>query len=136
MSIWLLLFIILLIVELATVNLVTIWFAIGCIASYITSFFIDSWIIQLVIFIFISTVTLLLTKPIIKKVKKGIIENKDIIIDKIGIVTEDIDDLGNGRVIIDGITWKAVSNKVIEKNSKIVVKDIDGIKLLVEKRRD
>ena len=136
MSIWILLFIILLIIELATINLVTIWFAIGAVIAYICSFFVDSYSIQMFIFVISSIITLLLTKPVVKKIKKGICDDKDIIIGRVGEVVESIDDLGNGRVVIDGISWKATSDESIKKGCKIVVKDITGVKLLVERRRD
>lgn len=66
---WIILFLVLLLIELATVNLVSIWFAIGSLAAFITSFFTDSILIQLLIFVVISVVSLFITLPIVKKFK-------------------------------------------------------------------
>ena len=38
---------------------------------------------------------------------------------------------GTGRVIIDGDDWKAVSDMVIDKGQKVIVKSIDSIILTV-----
>ena len=48
------------------------------------------------------------------------------------IVAETIDaQKGTGRVIIDGDDWKAVSDMVIDKGQKVIVKSIDSIILTV-----
>ena len=67
---WFIAFVILLLIELVTVNLVTIWFAIGAVAAIITTIFTDSIMIQSIVFIVVSVLSLFITKPLIKKVKK------------------------------------------------------------------
>lgn len=66
---WIILFLILLFIELATVNLVSIWFAIGALGAFVTAFFTDSILIQLLVFVVISVVSLFVTLPIVKKFK-------------------------------------------------------------------
>ena len=66
---WIILFLILLFIELATVNLVSIWFAIGALGAFVTAFFTDSILIQLLVFVVISVVFLFVTLPIVKKFK-------------------------------------------------------------------
>lgn len=61
--------------------------------------------------------------------------NKDALIDKVGKVTQEIDNEKNtGRVSIDGDDWKAVSksNEIIEVGQKVKVIDIDSIVLIVQ----
>ena len=73
------------------------------------------------------------TKPVDKKT---IPTNIDSIIGKEGIVIETIDTIkGVGQVKLGGEVWSAksfVENVVIEKDTKVVVKEINGVKLVVE----
>ena len=51
---WFISFIVFLIIEALTVNLVTIWFAVGALAAIISCLFTDSIIIQAVVFVIVS----------------------------------------------------------------------------------
>ena len=114
---WLIIFIILVVIELLTINLVTIWFAIGALVAAITSLFTNSKIILCSIFTIVSIISLVLTKEIIKrtKSKKTIATNLDRIIGKVGIVTKDITTLEPGEVKVDGKYWSAISTSKIKK---------------------
>ena len=128
---WLVLFIVLVFIELATVNLVTIWFAIGSLVSFFVSLFSDNTSLQIGIFVVVSFIALLLTKKFVNKVKnKQIIPtNLDRVIGKIGIVTETISPLKIGEVKVDGKRWSAVSDTEIKLNEKVKILVIDGVKL-------
>ena len=54
----------------STINLVSIWFAIGAIVSMGVAYFTYNVLIQMIVFIVVSLVTLLITKPLVKKFKK------------------------------------------------------------------
>ena len=135
---WFISFLLFLFIELITVNLVTIWFAIGAIAALITSFFTDSYAIQVIVFIGVSIVTLIITKPIIKKFKlfKITPTNSDMVIGKSGIVTKKIESNKYGEIKIFGNTWTATSKKEIDVGVKVKVLSIEGVKLIVEKEED
>ena len=132
---WFIAFVILLLIELFTVNLVTIWFAIGAVAAIITSIFTDSVLIQSIVFVVVSVISLLITKPLIKKVKKFEVEptNSDRVIGKVGDVTKKIEKNKYGEVKVYGNTWTASSKDVIEVGERVKVLSIDGVKLIVEK---
>lgn len=135
---WFIIFLVLLGVEFATVNLVTIWFAIGSLAAVILSFFIDSVFIQSTTFIIVSLVALILTKPIIKKfniVQKNP-TNSDRFIGREGVVIKDIRDNEYGKVDVSGDVWTATSKSAIKEGTKVIVKDIEGVKLVVEKKEE
>ena len=66
---WLGLFVVLLIIEICTINLVSIWFAIGAFVSFFVSMFTENIFIQGAVFLVVSLLTLLVTKPFIKKMK-------------------------------------------------------------------
>jgi len=131
---WLIIFIFLIFVEMATVNLVSIWFAIGAIASCILSIYVDNLIIQLGCFVITSTICLILTKSIISKIKNHKITptNLDRVIGDIGIVTEDIDEFNNGEVKVDGKTWTATSKETLKVGTKVKIVSINGVKLNVK----
>lgn len=131
---WFVTFIVLLIIEIVTINLVSIWFAIGAIASMITSFFTNSIFIQLIVFIIVSLISLLITKPIIKKIKsKEIIPtNLDRVIGKSAIVTKEIKKDKYGEVKVLGSIWTACSDRDIDLGEKVKVLSIEGVKLIVK----
>lgn len=132
---WFIAFLILLGVEIITIGLVSIWFAIGALAALIISFFVDSIIVQLLVFISISIIALIITKPFIKKfkVQKIIPTNSDMVIGKIGDVTKKIEDNHYGEVKVFGNTWTAYSDEEIDVGSRVKVLKIDGVKLFVQK---
>ena len=65
--VWLGLLAFFVIVEAATANLLTIWFAAGSLVAFISSFFIENPIIQIVIFVVVSLIVLVALRPIAKK---------------------------------------------------------------------
>lgn len=132
---WFIAFIVLLFIELITVNLVTIWFAIGAIAALITTIFTDSVLIQAIVFIVVSAVALVIMKPIMKKFKVFNITptNSDRVIGKVGEVTKKIDTNKYGEVKIFGNAWTATSDEVIDVGERVRVLSIEGVKLIVKK---
>ena len=132
---WFILFVVLLIIELVTVNLVTIWFAAGAVAAMIATIFTDSLIYQMAVFLIVSFLSLLITKPFLKKLKKFEVEptNLDRVIGKIGEVTKSIDQDKYGEVKILGSTWTASSQSHINIGERVKVLSIDGVKLIVQK---
>ena len=133
--IWVIAFLGLLLVEFLTVGLVSIWFAVGALAALITSFVTDSVLIQTIVFIFVSVITLVATQPLIKKFKVTKFEptNSDRVIGKIAEVTKEIKPDKYGEVEIFGVAWMAASDSKQSVGTKVVVKKIDGNKLIVEK---
>lgn len=135
---WGLLFFVLLFVEIITVNLVSIWFAIGAIVSLIISLFTDSILIQLIAFIIVSIISLILTKPIVKKTVNSKVEatNLDRVIGKVGVVTKKIASDNYGEIKVLGTIWTAVSDEEINEKEKVVVNKIEGVKLVVSKKEE
>ena len=121
---WFIAFIILLIIELITVGLVTIWFAIGAIAAIIATIFTDSIICQ--------------TKPFVKKFKKFDVTptNSDRVIGKIGEVTKKITHNKYGEVSVLGSIWTATCDEELEEGDKVRILAIEGVKLIVKKEEE
>ena len=135
---WAALTVVLIIVEAVTVQLVTIWFAIGSLAALIANLAGANAVWQGIIFVVVSLAVLVLTRPYVKKAieKKTVPTNSDRCIGKEAIVSEKIDNrAGQGQVKIGGITWTARSedDSIIEPDEVVIVKKIEGVKVIVEK---
>ena len=135
---WLVLFIVLALFELATVNLVSIWFSLGALITTFVSLVTDNLMIHLAVFTISSILLLLLTKPFVKKMKKReeVPTNLDMVVGKTGVVTEKIEKDGIGEVKVLGKKWSAYSDKEVEENSKVKVLSINGVKLKVEEIKE
>ena len=132
---WLIIFIVLISTELLTINLVTIWFAFGALLALVVEVSFSNIVLDIITFVITSFLLIILTKPIIGrlKVKKVEATNLDMVINKIGIVTEDIKQDKIGEVKVLGKRWSAYSNTEIKKDEKVKILSIDGVKLKVEK---
>lgn len=137
-SVWLIIFVALVVFELATVNLVSIWFAVGALASFTISLFLEDSTIQIATFVIVSFISLVCTKSVVRKIRKGepVRTNLDRVIGQIGIVTEDISKLNPGEVKVDGKRWTAISNKKISAGSKVEILSIEGVKLSVKEVKE
>lgn len=136
MLFWLVIVIILGIIELITVNLVSIWFIASGIIALISSLFIDNIVIEFAIFVILGIIFMLLTKPFINNIKPNVKTNLDRIVGMTGIVTEEINKNKNGEVKVDGKLWTAYSDKKIKVGSTIVVLSINSVKLEVKEIKD
>lgn len=137
-EVWLIFFIILVIIELITVNLVTIWFALGALITSLVSLYTTDTVILLAFFVVTSLLLLILTKPVVKKlkVKKVVATNLDQVIGKTGIVSVPIEKDQIGEVKVLGKTWSAYSDKEILKDKKVKILSISGVKLKVEEKEE
>lgn len=140
--IWLLLVILLLVIEILTMGLTTIWFAGGAMAAFISTFFGAGAAAQRSIFIILSLVLLVITRPIAVSYMKGgkTKTNADSLIGRVALVTGDIDNLAqSGEVMIADISWTARSREdgcVIPSGSRVKICGIEGVKLIVEKTEE
>lgn len=135
---WFIIFLVLLVIELATVNLVSIWFAVGALSSMIAACFIEDITIQIIIFIIVSVIALLITKPFVSKLRIRKIQptNLDRVIGSEGVVMKDISKNSYGEVKVKGSIWTAMSDAEIEKGKEVKVLKIEGVKLLVEEIKE
>ncbi len=134
---WIVAIIVFGIVEAAAPGLVSIWFAIGGVAALITALFHGPLWLQVVWFLVVSVAALLITRPIAKKYINNRAQptNAGRVIGMTAIVTETIENnAGKGSVKVDGREWSArsVSGRVIPAGEETTVKNISGVKLLVD----
>ena len=136
--VWLIFGVGLLGIELATTELVVIWFALSALVLTIVTAIIDvhiAW--QITIFVLLSAVLLLCTRRAVRRLlrKHKISDtNLDLVLLHNGRVVTRIDnDLETGEVKINGLVWTArsVDGAVIEEGALVTVQEIQGNKLLV-----
>lgn len=135
---WLILVIVLSFIEIATVNLVSIWFVASGIVAMILSFFIEDMAIVSTIFAILGIILLIITRPIVNKLrsKDNVKTNLDRIIGEDAVVTEDILKNEIGEVKVDGKRWSAISKNKCLKGDIVKILKIDGVKLIVEKESE
>lgn len=125
------------IAEVATTQMISIWFSCASLVSLVLACFNAPRWAQFCVFVAMTALLLILTRPIVKKLKKQYVRtNADMNIGKTAIVTETIhNELSQGRATIGGVSWKAVSadGNVIEKDETVTIQDIEGAKLIVSR---
>lgn len=136
---WAALAIILIGSEIATVQLISVWFGAGSLVAFISSFFAIDFYVQVIIFITVSVVLLLATRPFVKKYLNSgghTKTNADSLIGKECVVKEEVNSLlGTGRVYVEGLAWSAKSTSpdiILKENETCVITDIQGVTLIIK----
>ena len=134
---WLTAVVLFAIVEAATMGINFIWFSVGSLAAMICAMLGGRIWLQAVVFVVVTAVTLLYTKPLVKKYIQGRHQptNADRIIGSTGVVTEDIDNMANvGQIRVNGQIWSAKSDcdAVIPAGTAVEVLSIAGVKAVVK----
>ena len=134
---WLIALALFVIVEAATVNLVSIWFAVGALAGLITSLFTEDLLYQLLVFALVSAAALAVTKPLVARMRSrkpaaalGLERN----IGRRAVVVQPVRPGVPGRVRLDGVDWnaQAVPGASFAPGDKCRVTAIRSTTLIVE----
>lgn len=134
--VWLVLTVVFLIAEAATVTMVSLWFAAGSLAAMVIALTGGSPAFQTTVFLAVSAVLLTALRPLVRKhiTPKLTATNIDSVIGSIGIVTVSIDNISAaGQVKLNGMEWTArsTSGEPIEAGTKVRVDKIEGVKVFV-----
>lgn len=132
--IWGLIVILLIILELMTIEIIAAWYAVGALVGLVISFISSSFLVEFFAFVIVGSILMYLfrNKTINFLKEKSILTSADKLIGEIGYVTKAIPKNGFGVVKVNNKKWTATSTKVISKDSKVVVDEVDGLKLKVE----
>lgn len=139
---WLVLLVVFIVIEIATMGLTTIWFAAGSIPAVIAAALQAPLIVQILLFATVSLLLLFFTRPIAVKYfnKDRVKTNAESIVGRTAIVISEIDNLeGIGQVTVSGQEWTARSRDdriTIPVGSVVTVLAINGVKLIVEERKE
>lgn len=139
--IWLGIFVLAFVVEAITQDLVSIWFGIGALVCVCISY-VTPWWVQIIVFVVISTITLIATRPLVKKIlsRQERKTNSDEFIGQKVKVIKDITKFDGGEVKLNGIIYTAIlrdadektinNDAIVEvvaiKGNRLVVKNIEG----------
>lgn len=135
--IWLVLIVIFVGVEIATVGLTSVWFAGGAVAGLFAQLLGMPVFGQVIIFIAVSAVLLIFTRPwALRYLKPRLVKtNYETVIGEEVCVTETIDNIrGSGTAVYKGQEWTArafEAEKCFEKGALVMVKEIRGVTLYV-----
>lgn len=137
--IWLVILILLVVIEIFTLGLTTIWFAGGALIAIIAAALGGPVWLQILLAGIVSAVLLFFTRPIaVKYFNRGREKtNAESLVGRQAIVTGEIDNLlGTGKVAVNGMEWTARSiadGQKISPGEVVTIRGISGVKLLVER---
>jgi membrane protein implicated in regulation of membrane protease activity len=138
--VWLIVLVVLVIIELLTMGLTTIWFAGGALVAAIASLFQTPLVLQVILFLIVSAILLFFTRPLAVKYfnKDRVRTNAESLVGRQAIVISEIDNLqGIGQVNVGGMEWSAktsVDGIRLPVGTVATVLAISGVKLVVEER--
>ena len=126
------------IIEAATAGIVAVWFMGGALLTMVCALLGVPVPGQIVVFVLVSVVLLVATRPVIKKYTKNDGEplNADRCIGQLGIVVDTIDNMeAKGQVKTGGVLWSArsLSGEIIEEGETVIIQKIEGVKVFVTK---
>lgn len=136
--VWIALAIVMVLVEITTVQLVSVWFMVGALCAALTTLFTDSVVIQLAVFVGVSLLALLVTRPLVRRLKENRVQlrtNIDRLPGEKGVMlkpVENTESVGQAKVL--GKVWSVkTDNPPLKEGDTVRVLAVDGVKLIVEK---
>ena len=140
--VWLVILVALVVIELLTMGLTTVWFAGGAFVATIAALFHAPLFLQIILFLVVSALLLFFTRPLAVKYfnKDRIRTNAESLVGRQAIVISEIDNLqGIGQVNVGGMEWSArtrVDGVRLPIGTVATVLAINGVKLIVEERKE
>ena len=136
---WLISFGILLLIEICTLGLTTIWFAAGALTAFLMAVLNLSLMIQVIVFLAVSILLLVFTRPIMMKYlnAKTTKTNAESLVGGKARVLIPVNNLkSEGQVMVGGMEWSARSTKdevTFQKDEMVRIVGINGVKLMIER---
>lgn len=137
--VWLVLTIVFVVGELATVGLTSIWFAAGSLAALFSAMCGANVVIQIILFVAVSVGLLVGTRPWAQRFINSRTQrtNADRAIGQVIRITERVSNMDQtGKAVVTGQEWTVrtrYDNEAIEAGEFARVLEISGVKLIVEK---
>lgn len=133
---WLVLMVVFLILEAATVTLVSLWFAAGALAAMVAALLGGALWLQVTLFLVVAAVLLTALRPLVRRflTPKLTATNIDSVIGSTGLVTAPINNVtASGQVKLGAMVWSArsTSGEVIPEGTNVRVDKIEGVKVFV-----
>ncbi len=138
---WLVVLVVLVVIELLTMGLTTIWFAGGALIATVAAVLGAPMVVQIILFLVVSGVLIIFTRPLAVKYfnKDRVRTNAESLVGRQAIVISEIDNLqGIGQVNVGGMEWSArtrIDGIRLPVGTVTTVLGINGVKLIVEERK-
>ena len=135
---WLVVLIVSIGVEVATLGLTSIWFAGGAVVAVIVAAFHGPVWLQILLFFAVSLLLLFFTRPVAVRYfnKDRVRTNVESMIGRQAIVTSEIDNLqGIGQVTVGGQEWSArteADGMNLQPGTVVDIVAVNGVKLIVK----
>lgn len=131
---WIILAVFCLLGELITNGFFLLWFGISALIAALLSYFGFDPILQFAVFILLSLVLLVASRPLARKISHDPTRKaaSDRLIGKDAVVIREILPPEDGMVKVDGDVWKARSSKNIKEGEIVTIKSLDSVKVVVE----
>ena len=136
---WLVAFGVLLLIEILTLGLTTIWFAAGALAAFLMAVLNTPLMVQIIVFLAVSAILLIFTRPIMTKhlnAKTTKTNAESLVGDKARVLIPVNNLKEEGQVMVNGMEWTARSTKdevTFKKDEMVRIAGIAGVKLMIEK---
>ena len=136
---WLVAFGVLLLIEIFTLGLTTIWFAAGALAAFLLAVLNLPMMVQVIVFLAVSILMLVFTRPIMTKHlnAKTTKTNAESLVGGKARVLIPVNNLkSEGQVMVNGMEWTARSTQdevTFQKDEMVRIAGIAGVKLMIEK---
>lgn len=138
---WLVVLVVLVVIELLTMGLTTIWFAGGALIATVAAVLGAPMVVQIILFLVVSGVLIIFTRLLAVKYfnKDRVRTNAESLVGRQAIVISEIDNLqGIGQVNVGGMEWSArtrIDGVRLPVGTVTTVLGINGVKLIVEERK-
>ena len=135
--IWIGVLVLAVIMEAATMQLTSIWFAIGALCAWIVSIIKGPVWLQIAVFILVTALTVLITRPLALKYLKPKTQktNADAVPGKEGIVVAEVRPMeGIGQIKVEGMIWSAKPENGTDHfdvGDRVKVVRIEGVKAVI-----
>ena len=140
---WLIAAVVFFIGEVMTEGFCLLWFSVGSLVALFFTLLTDNIIILFAIFLTVAIILLLSTRKLTENFlnsRKKVESNVNALIGKKAKIIESIDEIeGFGKVKVNGEVWKAITNDPslnFEVGETVIIKAIDGVKLIIEKENN
>ena len=137
---WMAAVIVLIVIEIATLGLTTIWFAGGALIACIAALFHANILVQAVLFLAVSIILLFFTRPVAVRYlnKNRTKTNVDSLAGEEAVVKQEINNLkSQGQVSLNGLDWTARTEdnqEIIEAGALVEVIRVEGVKVVVKRK--
>ena len=135
--VWLVILAVMIVLEIFSLGLTTIWFGIGAIGAAIVSWMGYGIWVQLIVFAVLSVIAMAVFRPLAVKYLNKDKEktNIDGVVGEVVVVTKEINnEMAAGEVQPNGMSWTARSQdgRVIPEAERVTVVSVQGVKLIVK----